>query len=393
MSKKTIRDIDWHGKCAFVRADFNVPFVHGSGVISDDTRIQEAIPTIEYLLENGASIILCSHLGRPNGRIDEDLRLKPIAERLATLLDKEIRYTSDEENQTLNISSIRQGEVVLLENIRFSPQEETNDGPFAMSLAKMADVFVNDAFGTAHRAHASTEGIAHHVTAVAGLLMEKELSFLGAVLNDPKRPLAALFGGAKVSDKIQILDRLLGHADNILVGGGMAATFLHAQGYNVGASLLENEMVDFCVNLLNKAHEVGTHIHLPVDVLTADKIEANVETTIANVTDIPASSMILDIGPATANNYVRILSSMNTVVWNGPMGVFEVPPFDTGTKEIANHLSMSHAVTVIGGGSTSEAVTHLGLETYMSHVSTGGGASLEFLEGKVLPGVAALDDI
>lgn len=393
MNKKTIRNINWDGKRAFLRVDFNVPFERDSEMISDDTRIQEAIPTIKYLLENNASVIVCSHLGRPNGKIDEALRLQPIAKRLATILGREVSYTADEAAQSANVSSIKPGSVVLLENIRFCVEEEANDKDFAISLAQMGDVYVNDAFGAAHRAHASTEGIAHHIDAVAGFLLEKELSFLGEVLNEPKRPLAALFGGAKVSDKVRILDRLLGHADHILVGGGMAATFLYAKGYDVGSSLLEIEMVDFCVNLLNKASTSGTILHLPSDVMASGKIDSNAEIKIVGISDIHAPSMILDIGPKTTNEYIGILESMGTIVWNGPMGVFEVPPFDTGTKIIADHLSTSSAVTVIGGGSTSEAITHLGLETTMSHVSTGGGASLEFLEGKVLPGVAALDDI
>ena len=394
MTKMTVRDVDWSGKRALVRVDFNVPFERGTTRISDDIRIREALPTITHLRESGASVVLCTHLGRPGGKPNAEFELGPVAERLSELLGAPAAYVHDAPGEEARdaAAALAPAGVLLLENVRFWPGEEANDPEFAAALAALADVYVNDAFGTAHRAHASTEGVARLLPAVAGLLMEKEVTFLGGVLHDPKRPLAALLGGAKVSDKLKVLDRLIGHADELFVGGGMAATFLKAQGCETGASLLEQDLVGFCAETLARAKETGTTVNLPSDVVVAEKIEPGVETAVVPADQSPPGMMMLDVGPATAVDYAQRLAAMGSVVWNGPMGVFEVPPFDRGTREIAAALAESAAVTVIGGGSTAEAVGALGLADRMSHVSTGGGASLEFLEGTELPGVAALND-
>ncbi len=390
MAKRTVRDVDWRGKRAFVRVDFNVPF-DDAGAISDDARIREVLPTLAHIRERGASVVLGAHLGRPAGKRESDLELAPIAERLAELLGAPVEYVHDAPGDLARerASSLREGDVLLLENLRFWPGEEANDAAFSASLAVLADVYVNDAFGTAHRSHASTEGVAHLLPAVAGLLIEREVSFLGQVLDDPKRPLAALLGGAKVSDKLRVLERLIGHADAIYVGGGMAATFLAAKGLAVGASLVEDDLVEACATMIESA---GASLHLPTDVVVAERIEAGAPARPVAAGDIPDGWMVLDIGPETAASFARELAGMGTVVWNGPMGVFEVPPFDAGTRVVADALAESSAITIVGGGSTAEAVAHFGLADKMTHVSTGGGASLEFLEGKVLPGVAALDD-
>ncbi len=394
MKKRTVRDCDWHGKRALVRVDFNVPFERGTRRISDDVRIREALPTINYLREHGASILLCAHLGRPDGQRDANLTLDPVAERLSELLGAPVAYVRDAIGEEARGAAERlaPGGVVLLENVRFWPEEERNDPAFAAALASLADAYVNDAFGAAHRAHASTEGVARHLPAMAGLLMEKEIAFLGGILNAPARPLAALLGGAKVSDKLQVLGRLIGHADELLVGGGMAATFLKAQGYEIGASLLEESLVGFCAETMERAAAASTPIALPDDVVVAERIEEGAPSQAVDVGAVPPGAMILDVGPRSAERYASRLAAMGSVVWNGPMGVFEVEPFHRGTQTVAEALAASGAVTVIGGGSTAEAVARLGLAERMSHVSTGGGASLEFLEGKAIPGVAALDD-
>lgn len=394
MAKQTVRDIDWQGKRALVRVDFNVPFERGTTRISDDIRIREALPTINFLRDAGASVVLCTHFGRPGGESSAELELTPIAERLAYLLSTKVDYVHDapgDEAQS-KADALKPGDVLLVENVRFWAGEEANDAGFAKSLGALGDVFVNDAFGTAHRAHASTEGVAHILPAVAGLLMEKEISFLGGVLDDPQRPLAALLGGAKVSDKIKVLERLIGHADALFVGGGMAATFLKAKGLNIGNSLLEADLVGFCREVMARAEKTGTSLTLPTDVVIAEKLEAGVASKTVAADAVPDGWMILDIGPDSAANFAKQLGAMGTVVWNGPMGVFEVPPFHMGTSIVAQGLAAGSGVTVIGGGSTAEAVAELGLADEMTHVSTGGGASLEFLEGKVLPGVAALAD-
>lgn len=394
MKKRTVCDYDWRGKRALVRVDFNVPFERGTRRISDDVRIREALPTINYLREQGASVILCTHLGRPDGKRDANLQLEPVAERLSELLGAPVAYVHDAIGEKARDAAERlaPGGVLLLENVRFWPEEERDDPAFAAALASLADAYVNDAFGAAHRAHASTEGVARYLPAMAGLLMEKEIAFLGGILNAPARPLAALLGGAKVSDKIQVLGRLIGHADELLVGGGMAATFLKAQGYEIGASLLEENLVGFCAETMERAAAASTPIALPDDVVVAERIEAGAPSQAVDVGAIPPGAMTLDVGPRTAERYATRLAAMGSVVWNGPMGVFEVEPFHRGTQAVAEALAASNAVTVIGGGSTAEAVARFSLAEKMSHVSTGGGASLEFLEGKELPGVAALDD-
>ena len=392
--KRTVRDFDWQGKRALVRVDFNVPFERGTTRISDDVRIREAVPTIEHLLGQGAAVVLCTHLGRPDGKRVPDLELGPVVERLSELLGAPVGYVHDAPGDEAKAAAgaLAAGGVLMLDNIRFWPGEEANDPDFAAALASLADAYVNDAFGTAHRVHASTEGVAHRLPAMAGLLMEKEITFLGGVLEHPARPLAALFGGAKVSDKLQVLGRLIGHADELFVGGGMAGTFLKAQGYEIGASLLEEDLINFCADTMERAAEASTPITLPEDVVVAERIEPDVPASVVGIGDIPANAMVLDIGPRTAASYAQRLEAMGSVVWNGPMGVFEVPPFHEGTRIVAEAIASGSVVSVIGGGSTAEAVAHLGLAERMSHVSTGGGASLEFLEGKELPGVAALDD-
>ncbi|MBM3940064.1 MAG: phosphoglycerate kinase [SAR202 cluster bacterium] len=394
MAKKTIRDIDWSGQRALVRVDFNVPFERGTTRISDDSRIRAAVPTINYLREHGAGVVLCTHLGRPGGKPSKEAELGPIAERLSSLLGAPVTYVhaAVEPAARERAEALKPGEVLLLENIRFYPGEERNDPAFAKSLARLGTVYVNDAFGTAHRAHASTEGVARHLPAVAGFVMEREIRVLGGVLDNPERPLGAILGGAKVSDKLKVLQRLVGHVDALFIGGGMAATFLKAEDHEVGASLVEESLVDACAEIIEEAEDRGTKLYLPVDVVVAQKIEKNAPSHVARVDEVDDGWMILDIGPQTAVHFSGALSTMRTVVWNGPMGVFEVPLFDEGTRALAEAIAASSGTTIIGGGSTAEAVEHLGLADRMTHVSTGGGASLEFLEGKVLPGVAALND-
>jgi phosphoglycerate kinase len=394
MSKKTINDIDWNGKRALVRVDFNVPMERGTNVISDDVRIRAALPTIQHLTSHGASVVLCTHLGRPGGKADPALELQSVAKRLSELLEAPVEYVHDCVGAIAakQAKALKPGEVMLLENVRFYPGEEANDVEFAKGLAALADVYVNDAFGTAHRAHASTEGVAHQLPAVAGLLLERELEMLGGVLENPARPLGAIFGGAKVSDKVKVLERLVSQADAIFIGGGMAATFLKAQGHNVGSSLLEEEMVGFCGQILEKAEANGVAVYLPDDVTVTKNLESGAESKKVPVDQVPDGWMIADIGPAAIDTFLSHLPDMGTIVWNGPMGVFEIYPFDKGTEAVAKGVAFSGAVTVIGGGSTAEAVDLLGLAEEMTHVSTGGGASLEFLEGKELPGVAALND-
>ncbi len=392
--KKTIRDIEVAGKRVFVRVDFNVPFDAGTVRISDDTRIRASIPTIRYLVDRGARVILASHLGRPKGRVVEDARLQPVAERLSTLLGLPVSYARDcvgPEAQRA-VAGTQDGGVLLLENLRFHDGEEKNDAAFAKELASLADVYVNDAFGTAHRAHASTEGITHFLPSVAGLLMEKELSALGGLLSSPARPFACVFGGAKVSDKLGMIRNMLRRVDVVLVGGGLAATFLKARGLNVGRSLVEDEMVDEAMTIMADSQRLGVPVVLPLDVLVAPEVKAGIKASVVQVTNVPSDAGIVDVGPRTVDHFFGRLEMCRTVMWNGPMGVYEIPQFSLGTRCLINYLATLRAVTVIGGGSSVDAVQDMGLSELVTHVSTGGGATLELLEKGTLPGVEALND-
>ncbi len=388
--KRTLRDADISGERVLVRADFNVPFRPGTSEISDDSRIAASLPTVRYLLDRGCGIVLCSHLGRPGGEVVDDLRLEPVARRLAELLGSRVEYTRDCVGPDVEraVFGLPPGGVLLLENLRFHAGEESNDADFAAKLASLADLYVNDAFGAAHRAHASTVGVTKYLPAVAGLLMARELEMLGAVLESPARPFAAVFGGAKVSDKLAVLRRMAPRVDALTVGGGMAATFLAARGLDVGTSLVEEEWVPGAGKLLEQFD-----VLLPVDVVVADSFSEDASHRVVDAASIPAGWGIMDIGPETAGTFEAALSSAKTVAWNGTMGVSEWRSFAAGTASVASAIAgLEDATTVIGGGSTAEAVRALGLVDRMTHVSTGGGAALEFLEGRELPGVAALDD-
>lgn len=396
MNKKTVRDIDVAGKRVLVRVDFNVP-LDAERRITDDTRIKAALPTISHLLDNGAAVILMSHLGRPDGQVVEKLRLAPVAQRLSELLQRPVVTTTDSIGSEVEekARALQPGQVLLLENLRFHKEEEKNHPDFARQLASLGDLYVNDAFGTAHRAHASTEGVTHTLPGVAGFLVEKEINFLGSTLENPQRPLVAIVGGAKVSDKIKVLDRLITLSDAILIGGGMANTFLKAQGYEIGDSLFEESKVDTARSLIEKAQQKGIQFVLPVDVVIADRFAADAEAKVVAATQVPQGWRILDIGPATVEKFKTILHTARTIVWNGTLGVAEFPAFAKGTDAIITLLSertAQGATTIIGGGDSAAAVEQAGAAEKMSHVSTGGGASLEFLEGRVLPGVAALQD-
>jgi phosphoglycerate kinase len=388
-NKKTIRDIDVKGKRVLVRVDFNVPVKDGK--IGDDTRIRAALPTIEYLLENGAALILCSHLGRPKGQPLPEYSLKPVADYLATLLGKPVVFAEDciGPKAESAASALKPGNVLVLENTRYHAGETKNDPEISKGLAALADVFVNDAFGSAHRAHASTTGVAEFLPAVAGFLLEKEIKYLGQAVADPEKPFVAILGGAKISDKIGVIKNLLTKADSILIGGGMANTFFKAQGYPVADSLVEDEALETAREILAQA---GTKFRLPVDVVVADKFEADAAHKTMATGPIPDGWRILDIGPETMAHYAKIISEAKTVVWNGPMGVFEFPEFAKGTFAIAQAAAESDAVTIVGGGESVAAVKQSGLADKITHISTGGGASLEMLEGLTLPGLAALQD-
>ncbi|PFG74951.1 phosphoglycerate kinase [Tepidiforma thermophila] len=390
IGKKTVRDIDVHGRRVLVRADLNVPIENG--VITDDTRIRESLPTIRYLLDQGAQVIVCSHLGRPKGP-DPALSLAPVAGRMANLLGQEVLFAEDCVGPKAEAAVQAMGHhVLLLENLRFHPEEEKNDPEFARQLASLAEIFVNDAFGAAHRAHASTEGVTHYLPAVAGLLMEKEVKYLGALVANPPHPFAAVVGGAKVSSKLPAIQHLLPKVDLLLVGGGMANTFLKAKGYEIGASLVEDDLLDAARAVMRDAETRGVELHLPVDVVVASRFAADAETATVPVGEVPAGWLILDIGPETVRQFANALQRAKAVVWNGPMGVFELEPFASGSFDLARAIAGLNAVTVVGGGETAAVVAAAGLQDRFTHVSTGGGASLEMLEGKTLPGVAALLD-
>jgi phosphoglycerate kinase len=390
IGKKTVRDVDVRDRRVLVRADLNVPLENG--VITDDTRIRESLPTIQYLLDHGARVIVCSHLGRPKGP-DPSLSLAPVAGRMANLLGREVLFAEDCVGPVAEAAVASMGHhVLLLENLRFHPEEEKNDPEFARQLASLADLFVNDAFGAAHRAHASTEGVTHYLPAVAGLLMEKEVRYLGALVANPPHPFAAVVGGAKVSSKLPAIQHLLPRIDLLLIGGGMANTFLKANGLEVGASLVEDDLLDAARQVMRDAASRGVELHLPVDVVAASRFAADAETTTVPVDRVPRGYLILDIGPETVRRYAAALARARAVVWNGPMGVFEMEPFANGSFELARAIASLDAVTVVGGGETAAVVAATGLHDRFTHVSTGGGASLEMLEGKTLPGVAALLD-
>ena len=393
-NKMTVTDVDVKGKKVLLRCDFNVPQDKATGEITSDKRIVAALPTIRYLLEQGAAVIACSHLGKPKGTWKESLTLAPVAKRLSELLDMEVIFAGDiiGEDAKAKAAALQSGELMLLENLRFDPREEKNDPEFAKELASMAEIFVSDAFGTVHRAHASTAGVAAFLPAYSGMLVEKELSIMGKALADPKRPFVAILGGAKVSSKIGVINNLLEKADTIIIGGGMSYTFQKAQGYEVGDSLLESDWLDYSLDMLKKAEEKGVKLLLPVDTVVGKEFAADTERMVVDADKMPADWQGLDIGPKTIELFSEAVKDAGTVVWNGPMGVFEFPAFAVGTEAMAKALADSDAVTIVGGGDSAAAVEKLGYADKMTHISTGGGASLEFLEGKELPGVACLQD-
>lgn len=392
MNKLSIQDVDLKGKRVFCRVDFNVPLENGK--ITDDNRIQAALPTIRYLSEHGAKLILASHLGRPKGQVVEELRLNPVAERLSALLEKQVLKVDElvGEHVQKKVEQLREGDILLLENIRFHPGEEKNDPELARSFASLADLYVNDAFGAAHRAHASTAGIAEHLPAVAGFLMQRELETLGKALKSPERPFTAIIGGAKVKDKIGVIDHLLDKVDNLLIGGGLSYTFLKAKGFEIGTSLLEAEKVELAQSFMNKAEEKGVNLVLPEDTVVAKEFSADAEAETVDVDAIPRDQQGLDIGPKTRERFAQMIHASRLVIWNGPLGVFEFPRFAEGTFAVARAVADSKAFSVIGGGDSASAIKKSGLDDQVDHISTGGGASLELMEGKVLPGVAALNN-
>ena len=389
--KKSIREAELAGKKVLLRVDFNVPLDKKTNAITSDVRIRAALPTVQYLLDQGCALIVCSHLGKPKGEVKSELSLAPVAERFAELLGKSVLFASDTvgEDARAKAAALRSGEVLLLENTRFDKREEKNDPEYSKALASLAEVYVSDAFGAVHRAHASTAGVADYLPAYCGFLVEKELTAIGGAIEDPKRPLVAVLGGAKIADKLAVIENLLQKADTLIIGGGMAYTFLKAQGYEIGTSLFDESKLDYCKDMLQKA---GERIVLPVDHVIADKYDAEAETKIVDNDAIPADWMGLDIGPRSAEKFGEIVKNAGTVVWNGPMGVFEFEKFSSGTKAVAEAMAACEGVTVIGGGDSASAIEKLGLEDKVTHVSTGGGASLEFMEGKELPGVSCLLD-
>ncbi len=392
--KKTVRDVDVAGKKVLVRCDFNVPMKDGE--ITDDFRIVSALPTIKYLIENNACVILMSHMGKPKGEPKPELSLAPVAKRLEELLGQEVKFSScptvicDHIREV--VSELKPGEVMLLENTRYRKEETKSEEPFTGELASLGELFVNDAFGTAHRDHSSTAGIARYLPTVSGFLIEKEVKFLGDAVESPERPFVAIMGGAKVGDKIPVIENLMKKVDSIIIGGGMTYTFFKAQGYEIGKSILDEESIDLANELLAKAEAAGVKILLPVDTVCAKEFDNDSEKAVFDADSIPADMMGMDIGPKTIELYAKAIAEAKTIVWNGPMGVFEMPNFAAGTKAVAQALADSSAVTVIGGGDSAAAVEQFGLKDKMTHVSTGGGASMEFLEGKVLPGIACIEE-
>ncbi|MFJ3389188.1 phosphoglycerate kinase [Lysinibacillus sp. NPDC086135] len=392
LNKKTMKDIDVKGKRVFVRVDFNVPMAEGA--ITDETRIRAAIPTIEYLVEQGGKVILASHLGRPKGEVKEDMRLTAVGVRLAELMGKPVTKLDESIGQEVEeaVANMQNGDIILLENVRFHAGEEKNDPALAEQFAKLADVYVNDAFGAAHRAHASTEGITKYVPAVSGYLMQKELDVLGKALSNPERPFTAIIGGAKVKDKIGVIESLLEKVDHLIIGGGLSFTFIKAQGYDIGKSLLEEDKIDLAKSFIEKAKAKGVQLHMPIDAVVASEFSKDAETQIVDVNAIPADWMGLDIGPKTAAKYAEVIKNSKLIIWNGPMGVFEMDKFANGTKTVADAMATTTGYTVIGGGDSAAAVEKFEVADKMDHISTGGGASLELMEGKELPGIVALND-
>ena len=396
LNKMTVEDFDVKGKRVLVRCDFNVKMENG--VITSDKRIVASLPTIQYLIKNGAKVILCSHLGRPKGQVNPEFSMKPVAARLSELLGLKVKMADDVVGPSAQAlaASLKDGEVMLLENVRFEPGETKNDPELSKAFASLADLYVNDAFGSAHRAHSSTAGVAAYLPAACGYLIQKEIKFIGGALENPKRPLVAILGGAKVSDKIGVITNLIDKCDTLIIGGGMAYTFLKAQGYEIGISMLDETKIDYCKEMMAKAEKLGKKLLLPVDTVTIadfpNPIDAPVEVTVCDVKDMPADREGCDIGPKTAELFADAVKTAKTVVWNGPMGVFENPTLAAGTLAVAKALAETDATTIIGGGDSAAAVNQMGYADKMSHISTGGGASLEFLEGKELPGVVAADD-
>ena len=399
LNKKSVDDINVAGKKVLVRCDFNVPLKDGQ--ITDENRLVAALPTIKKLISDGGKVILCSHLGKPKGEPKPELSLAPVAVRLSELLGQEVKFAADDnvvgDNAKAAVAAMKDGEVVLLQNTRYRAEETKNGEAFSKDLASLCDVFVNDAFGTAHRAHCSNVGVTEYVdTAVVGYLMQKEIDFLGNAVNNPERPMVAILGGAKVADKLKVIDNLLEKCDTLIIGGGMAYTFLKAQGYEVGNSLVDDEKIDYCKEMMAKAEKLGKNLYLPIDTTVADgfpnPIDAEIEVSVVAADAIPADKEGLDIGPATCEKFAEAVKTAKTVVWNGPMGVFENPILAKGTIAVAQALADTDATTIIGGGDSAAAVNQLGFADKMTHISTGGGASLEFLEGKDLPGVVAADD-
>jgi len=393
MNKKSIQDVEVRGKRVFCRVDFNVPMKNGN--ITDDTRIRAALPTIRHLIDHGAKVILASHLGRPKGQVVEELRLTPVAKRLSELLDRPVAKLDEAVGPEVkaHVQAMKEGDVVLLENVRFYPGEEKNDPDLSRAFADLADLYVNDAFGAAHRAHASTAGIAEYLPAVAGFLMQKELETLGGALANPKRPFTAIIGGAKVKDKIGVIENLLQKVDNLIIGGGLAYTFVYAKGHGIGKSLFESDKVELAKSFIQKAEEKGVRLLLPIDVVVANEFSPDpARVEVVDIDQIPDELQALDIGPKTSELFTKVVKESKLVIWNGPMGVFEFDRFAEGTQAVAKAMAEADAVTIVGGGDSAAAIEKVGFADKVDHISTGGGASLEFLEGKELPGVAVLSD-